>query len=126
MQGATHANAFRYPTHTNLHAHGKVDRVLRELLSEMDVKLTGIGSDRACAGVWMYGGVPDIGQTTVSYQGYGDNIFLDVSHCHNFRLARSASSVNICLDIDGRLRRFNRCRAPYMQCTSVLVQYMRG
>ncbi|CAL5229192.1 g12472 [Coccomyxa viridis] len=49
--GATHSNAFRYPTHTNLHAHG----------------------------VWMYGGVPDISQTPVSYQGYGDNIFLDVA-----------------------------------------------
>ena len=22
MQGATHFNSFRYPTHTNLHAHG--------------------------------------------------------------------------------------------------------
>ena len=31
----------------------------------------------------MYGGVPDISQKTLSYQGYGDNIFLDVSHSHS-------------------------------------------
>ena len=45
----------------------------------------------------MYGGVPDISQTPVSYQGYGDNIFLDVSHCHSLHVVRSASLVNTCL-----------------------------
>ena len=35
--------------------------------------------DNAHAGVWMYGGVPDISQRTVPYISYGDNIFFDVS-----------------------------------------------
>ena len=45
----------------------------------LDMKIYHIRSGSAHAGVWMYGGVPDISQRTVPYISYGDNIFFDVS-----------------------------------------------
>ena len=100
MQGARHFNSFRYPTHTNLHAHGMklVPMHLshgwgmrqcmdgRGAFSEdpQEMLLVVIRDEsqapgNANAGVWMYGGVPDISQTTVPYINHGDNIFFDVS-----------------------------------------------
>ena len=44
----------------------------------LDIKIYHVSSGTVHAGVWMYGGVPDISQTTVPYINYGDNIFFDV------------------------------------------------
>ena len=52
----------------------------------------------AYAGVWMYGGVPDISQKTISYQGYGDNIFLDVSRSHILPRGRISISYHKLLE----------------------------
>ena len=74
----------------------------------------------------MYGGVPDISQKTIAYQGYGDNIFVDVSHRH--RLPVKIFQLHFsyflqgkkCLDgIDGPVER-QGCKAPGSPWPSML------
>ena len=45
----------------------------------LDTEIYPVSPGSAHAGVWMYGGVPDISQKTVPYINDGDNIFFDVS-----------------------------------------------